>query len=345
MTNEPNATSGRKADHIRICLEEDVKGRGISNGFENYRFRHCALPETDFSELSLSTVFLKRRMDAPLLISSMTGGASQAGGINRRLAEAAQSRGWAMGLGSMRVALEREELVETFAVREQAPSVFILANLGAVQLNYGMGPDDCRRAVELAQADALVLHLNALQELFQPEGDTHFKGLLDRIEEVCRKLPVPVGVKEVGWGIDGETARRLSDAGAAFVDVAGAGGTSWSQVEKYRNSDPLRYAAADAFADWGIPTAECIREVRMELPDMPLIASGGLSNGVEAAKAIALGADMAGFGRSLLRDAVTGDEVAARLERIELELKAAMFAIGARDVRALRSTGRLVRQE
>jgi isopentenyl-diphosphate Delta-isomerase len=344
MTEEQNPTLGRKADHIRISLEEDVQGRGVTNGLEKYRFRHLALPELDFSDITLETAFLTRKISAPLLISSMTGGTSQAGQINRRLAEAAQSRGWAMGLGSMRAALEQEQLSATFNVRDAAPTVFILANLGAVQLNYGMGPDDCRRAVELAQADALVFHLNALQELFQPEGDTNFRGLLRRMEEVCRKLPVPVGVKEVGWGIDGDTARRLKDAGAAFVDVAGAGGTSWSQVEKFRNNDSLRYEAADAFADWGIPTADCIREVRAELPEIPLIASGGLSNGVHAAKAIALGANMAGFGRALLRDAVTGEDVALRLARVELELQAAMFAVGARDIEALRSTDRLITQ-
>ncbi|KIL36782.1 isopentenyl pyrophosphate isomerase [Cohnella kolymensis] len=342
MTDHSSPTSGRKADHIRISLEEDVQGRGITSGLECYRFRHKALPELDFSEISLETSFLKRRMAVPLLISSMTGGTAQAGQINRHLAKAAESRGWAMGLGSMRAALEQEQLSATFNVRREAPTAFLLANLGAVQLNYGMGPDDCRRAVELAQADALVFHLNALQELFQPEGDTNFKGLLRRMEEVCRKLPVPVGVKEVGWGIDADTARRLKDAGAAFVDAAGAGGTSWSQVEKYRNNDPLRYQAADAFADWGIPTAECVREIRMQLPDFPLIASGGLSNGVHAAKAIALGADMAGYGRALLRDAATGEDVALRLERVELELKAAMFAIGAGDIEALRSTDRLI---
>lgn len=343
MTEQQHPTLGRKADHIRISLEEDVQGRGVTNGLEKYRFRHLALPELDLSAVSLETYFMKHKMAVPLLISSMTGGTAQAGHINRRLAEAAQSRGWAMGLGSMRAALEQEQLSATFNVRQEAPTAFILANLGAVQLNYGMGPDDCLRAVELAQADALVLHLNALQELFQPEGDTNFRGLLRRIEEVCRKLPVPLGVKEVGWGIDSETARRLKDAGAAFVDVAGAGGTSWSQVEKFRNNDdPVRYEAADAFADWGIPTAECVRDVRSQLPDIPLIASGGLSNGVHAAKAIALGADMAGFGRALLRDAVTGEDVAFRLERVELELKAAMFAIGAGDIESLRSTDRLI---
>ncbi len=333
-------TAKRKADHIRICLEEPVQGKGITTGFERYRLRHAALPELDFGGVGLECEFLGRRVRTPLLISSMTGGTSKAGSINRRLAKAAEARGWTMGLGSMRAALEREELAATFQVRRIAPSIMIIANLGAVQLNYGLGPDDCRRAVEMAQADALVFHLNALQEVFQPGGDTDFRGLYRRLEEVCRKLDVPVGVKEVGWGIGGETARRLADAGVSFIDAAGAGGTSWSQVEKFRQSDPLYRAAAEAFADWGAPTAECVADIRSALPGMPLIASGGLRNGVDAAKALALGADLAGFGRSLLREAADEDgDPASVLARVELELRIAMFASGTPHVRALRHPG------
>lgn len=343
---EPGARprADRKLEHIRICLEEPVEGRGVTNGFEAYRFKHAALPELDFAEVKLDTAFLGKKLGAPLLISSMTGGSPETGRINRNLAEAAEERGWAIGLGSARSALEREDLADTFRVRREAPTALLLANLGAVQLNYGMGVAHCRRAVELAEADLLVLHLNALQETFQPEGNTNFGGLLRKIEDVCRELEVPVGVKEVGWGIDGATARRLRDAGVAFVDVAGAGGTSWSQVEKFRNPDPAAREAAEAFAGWGIPTAACVREARAALGDgaYPLIASGGLRTGVDAAMAIALGADAAGFGRALLRGAVeSGEAVAARLARVELELRAAMFAIGAGDVGALKATERL----
>ncbi|WP_276352892.1 type 2 isopentenyl-diphosphate Delta-isomerase [Cohnella caldifontis] len=337
-------TSSRKAEHIRICLEEPVQGVGVTSGFESYRLRHAAFPEMALGEVRLEASFLGKSLRAPLLISSMTGGTSRAGEINRRLAEAAEDRGWAMGLGSMRAALEREELAPTFRVRGEAPSIPIVANLGVVQLNYGIGPDDCRRAVELAEADALVFHANALQEVFQPGGDTDFRDLYRRLEEVCRKLDVPVGVKEVGWGIGGPVARKLAEAGVAFIDAAGAGGTSWSQVEKYRQKDPLYREAAEAFADWGIPTAECVREIREALPDIPLIASGGLRNGVDAAKAIALGADLAGFGRSLLRDAAEGGDVRGRLERVELELRAAMFACGARELSGLRQPGVLERR-
>lgn len=339
-------TSERKTEHIRLCLEEQVNAEGILNGFEKYRFRHNALPELDFAEISLKTAFLGASLRTPLLISSMTGGSRLAGEINMRLAEAAERRGWAMGVGSVRAAVERDELAHTFAVRRFAPSIPIIANLGAVQLNYGYGPEDCKRAVEIAGADMLVLHLNSLQEVFQPEGDTNFGGLLRRIEEVCRELPIPVGVKEVGWGIDGATAKRLREAGVAFIDVAGAGGTSWSQVEKFRGSDPVRRAAAEAFADWGIPTAECIREVRAAVPDAALIGSGGLNTGVDAAKALALGADLAGFGRALLEPAVQSEEqLDALLERVELELRTAMFGIGAGSIPALRNTSRLVRRE
>ncbi|MCC3379402.1 type 2 isopentenyl-diphosphate Delta-isomerase [Paenibacillus farraposensis] len=339
----PAARTGeRKIEHVRLCLQEDVAGQGITSGLERYAFKHCALPELHFDEVRLSTVFLARPVRTPLLISSMTGGSTKTGAINERLAEAAEKRGWALGVGSVRAAVEREELASTFAVRRLAPSIPIFANLGAVQLNYGFGVDDCRRAVEIAGADMLVLHLNGLQEIFQPEGNLDFSGLLGRIEELCRQLSVPVGVKEVGWGIDGETASRLYNAGAAFIDVAGAGGTSWSQVEKFRNPDPVRRAAAEAFADWGNSTADCIIEVRAAQPHGALIGSGGLRNGVDAGKTLALGADMAGFGRSLLGSAVASSEaLEARLEQVELELRTVMFGIGAGDIESLKNTTRL----
>jgi isopentenyl-diphosphate delta-isomerase len=342
----PAARTGeRKIEHVRLCLQEDVAGQGITSGLERYAFKHCALPELHFDEVRLDTTFLGRAVRTPLLISSMTGGSAETGAINERLAEAAEERGWALGVGSVRAAVEKEELAHTFAVRRLAPSIQIFANLGAVQLNYGFGVDDCRRAVDIAGADMLVLHLNGLQEIFQPEGNVDFSGLLGRIEELCRKLPVPVGVKEVGWGIDGETASCLYDAGAAFIDVAGAGGTSWSQVEKFRNPDPVRRAAAEAFADWGNSTADCIVEVRAVQPDGAVIGSGGLKDGVDAAKAFALGADLAGFGRSLLGSAVASKEaLEARLEQVELELRTVMFGIGAAGIEGLKDTTRLRRR-
>jgi isopentenyl-diphosphate delta-isomerase len=343
---EDALTAKRKGEHIRICLEERVEGEGVTTGFEKYRFVHNALPELDFESIRTETRFLDKPLRVPLLVSSMTGGTAAAASINRRLAEAAEARGWAIALGSMRAAIEREELAATFRVRKEAPNAPIIANLGAVQLNYGYGADECRRAVELAEADALVLHLNGMQELFQPEGDTNFGGLLRRIAEVCRTAGVPVGVKEVGFGFDADTAAALHEAGVAFLDVAGAGGTSWIQVEKFRSADGLRRKAAEAFADWGLPTSDCVKEVRDRLPDAYIIASGGLHDGVEAAKAIALGADLAGFGRTLLRNAASSDgteQLEEQFERIEFELRATMFGIGASTIEQLRTTDRLRR--
>ncbi|CQR58689.1 type 2 isopentenyl-diphosphate Delta-isomerase [Paenibacillus riograndensis] len=341
----PSPTTGeRKIEHVRLCLNEEVGASGITAGFEHYRFRHNALPELNYDDISLRTVFLGRELRTPLLISSMTGGSAATGAINARLAEAAERRGWALGVGSIRAAIERSELAASFRVRDKAPGIPVIANIGAVQLSYGFGVEECRRAVEIAGADWLVLHLNGIQEVFQPEGNTGFADLLTRIERVCRELEIPVGVKEVGWGIDGETAIRLYGAGVAFVDVAGAGGTSWSQVEKFRSSDPVRRAAAEAFADWGIPTAQCIAEVRAASKHGALIGSGGLRHGVDAAKALALGADLAGFGRNLLGPAVASEETLDQaLAQVELELRTAMFGIGAPDLAALRGTHRLIR--
>ncbi|MFD1422377.1 type 2 isopentenyl-diphosphate Delta-isomerase [Laceyella tengchongensis] len=343
MLERPDETKRRKAEHIDIVLKRDVTGKTITTGFEEYRFRHQALPEIDFDTVSLATSFLGKQVKAPLLISSMTGGTKETGEINRRLAQAAQARGWVLGLGSMRVALESAEALETFQVRQFAPDIPILANIGAVQLNKGLQVDDCRRLVDLIKADGLVLHLNPLQEVFQPEGDTQFSGLLQKIEHLCRKLEFPVGVKEVGWGIHGSLAKALVERGIAFIDVAGAGGTSWSQVEKYRSYNPVRFAAADAFREWGLPTAQCVIDVRHHVPDVPVIASGGLHHGVDAAKAIALGADLAGFGRTLLKSAADMDldALMQRLEQIELEMRICMFASGIRAVTELKHTEKL----
>lgn len=347
---QQTATAKRKGEHIQICLQEQVNSVGIETGLEGYRFKHNALPELSFEEIKLDTEWLGKKLRAPLLVSSMTGGTNEAGAINRRLAVVAEERGWAIGLGSMRAVIENEELTASFSIRKEAPTVPVIANIGAVQLNYGFGVEDCRRAVDIAEADALVLHLNSMQEVFQPEGNTDFGQLLSRIEKVCKSLPVPVGVKEVGWGIDSDTAALLDQVGVSFIDAAGAGGTSWSQVEKFRMQDPLRKQAAEAFADWGIPTADSIIEIRKQLPDSTLIASGGLINGVDAAKAIALGANMAGFGRVLLPGAANRDseisieQLLQQFKRIEFELQTAMFGIGAGTISELRETKRIIRK-
>ncbi|WP_160032699.1 type 2 isopentenyl-diphosphate Delta-isomerase [Paenibacillus sp. An7] len=337
-------TGERKIEHVRLCLNEDVNAQGITAGFESYRFRHAALPELDFADVQLNTMFLGQELRTPFLISSMTGGSGATGKINERLAAVAEARGWAFGVGSVRAAVEKEELAASFSMRKFAPTIPIIANLGAVQLNYGFGKEACQRAVDIAGASMLVLHLNGLQEIFQPEGNTNFSGLLKKIEKLCGELSVPVGVKEVGWGIDGETAARLYDAGVSFVDVAGAGGTSWVQVEKFRNEDMMKKAAAEAFVDWGISTAECINEVRQMNPGKAVIGSGGLTSGVDAAKAIALGADLVGFGRSLLGAAVESEEALhQRLHQVEFELRTAMFGVGAPRPTDLQGTKRLIR--
>jgi isopentenyl-diphosphate Delta-isomerase len=331
-------SASRKADHIRINLEEDVQS-GLRNGLENYRFLHQALPEFNLADVDTRTTFLRRELSAPFLISSMTGGTLQAGRINRVLAEAAQHHRIALALGSQRSALEDPSLAATFRVRDLAPDIPLLANLGAVQLNHGYGLDHCRRAVDMIQADALILHLNPLQEALQPEGDTLFAGLLPKIEALCRSLPVPVVVKEVGWGISGATAARLAAAGVAAIDVAGAGGTSWSQVEKHRHRSDSAIELASLFRDWGIPTAESLISCRAATAGMLLIASGGIRNGLEAAKCIALGAALVGVAGPLLHAAVRGtDAVDRALARLTSEMRVTMFAAGARDLASLSQT-------
>ena len=332
-------TVSRKDDHIRINLEENVQSHGITNGLENVRLPHAALPEVDLDEIDTRQVVFGRTLETPLLISSMTGGTPRARELNERLATAAQATGVAMGLGSMRVALERAEVASTFAVRVVAPKILLLANLGAVQLNYGYTADSCRRVVDLVQADALVLHLNALQEAVQPEGNTRFAGLLRRIEVVARELGkegVPVVVKEVGWGFSEMTSRRLAEAGVAAIDVAGAGGTSWSEVEMHRVTDPSGRRLARAFRGWGISTAEAIRNVRRGAPELTVFASGGLRDGVDAAKCLALGAHLAGMARPFLQAAVVStDAVIREIVDTARELRVAMFCCGVRNLHEL----------
>jgi isopentenyl-diphosphate delta-isomerase len=340
--NDGLATARRKLDHVRINLEEEVQST-VTTGLERYRFEHVALPEFDLADTDMSTVFLGRGVLVPLIVSSMTGGAEGLEAINMRLAEAAQERRVVMGVGSQRAALEDGELATSFAVRSVCPDIPLLANLGAVQLNYGMTVDDCRRAVDMIQADALILHLNPLQEALQPGGDSRWSGLLFKLEEVVRGLDVPVVVKEVGWGISGVVARRLAAAGVSVIDVAGAGGTSWSEVERHRAATPAGAAVAAAFSGWGIPTAESIRAVRAEAPDVQVIASGGLRSGVDAAKAIALGASLAGMAGPLLKAAAVSTEaVVDQLDIVSGTLRVAMFASGSRSLAELARPGALV---
>lgn len=337
-----NSIEQRKSEHIQITLNEKVTGESISTGLESLAFIHNALPEIDFDEISIEAPFLGFECKTPFLISSMTGGTALAETINRNLAMAAEERGWVLALGSTRALLDSDGHTSSFLMRKYAPNVPIMANLGAVQFNYGYGVEECRKIIEITEAAMLVLHLNSIQEVIQENGDTNFKGLLKKIEQLCSTLEVPVGVKEVGWGIDGHTAKKLIEAGIAFIDVAGAGGTSWSQVEMFRAKDPIRRAAAQSFSEWGIPTVESIKLVRGEIGNRPLIASGGMRTGLDGAKSIALGADLVGFGRSILKEATQSPEdVIEMMEIREMELRMAMFGIGASTIQELKDTPRL----
>lgn len=334
----------RKADHIRINLEEDVNFRTLTTGLEHYRFIHNALPELDLNAIDISTSFLGKPLKAPLLIASMTGGAAQAEPINFRLAEAAEQTGIAMGVGSQRAALEDEALAATFRIRHLAPNAVLLANFGAVQLNYGYGLDHCRRAVDMLAADALILHFNALQEAVQPEGDTNFSGLYDKVTQLCHSLEVPVIAKEVGWGFSEENVRRLVNCGIAAIDVAGSGGTSWSQVEMYRAQTEAQRRVAATFVDWGTPTSDAVLNARRASSYLPIIASGGLRSGLDIAKCIALGADLGSMAGPFLKAAV--QSVAAIVETIEItqaELRIAMFAAGIPNLVELQGTKQLRR--
>lgn len=336
----------RKSDHIRINLEEDVNFRQLTTGLEHYHFLHQALPEIDLADIDTSVSFLGKTLKAPLLISSMTGGTEQARQINLTLAEAAERCGIAMGLGSQRAALENPDLAASFQVRSVAPTAMLLANLGAVQLNYSYNVDHCRRAVEMIEADALILHFNALQEAVQPEGNTNFSGLLAKVEAVCRSLAIPVIAKEVGWGFAEDSVRHLAEAGVAAIDVAGSGGTSWSQVEMYRAKSEVRRRVAATFVDWGIPTSEAILWAKRGGSGLPIIASGGLRNGLDMAKCIALGASVAGMAGPFLKAAV--NSVQAVLDEIEIattELRIAMFSIGVDSIEGLQGTDRLMRRD
>lgn len=336
--SELSETAARKTDHIRINLENDVRS-SLTTGLENYRFIHQALPEIDLDQVDMSQVLFKRKIDAPILVSSMTGGTEEAARINQILAEAAQEKHLAMGVGSQRVALENDLAARSFQVRRFAPDILLFANLGAVQLNYSYTVAHCQRAVDMIEADALILHLNALQEAVQPEGETRFAGLLAKIRLVCRTISVPVIVKEVGWGISDQAAVMLADAGVAAIDVAGAGGTSWSQVEKFRIQDESLARVASAFQDWGIPTAESVQMVRRSAPQLPVFASGGLRNGIDIAKCVALGARLGGMAGPFLKAAALSLEDTLRMmDEVRREIKICMFAAGAANLDELQNT-------
>jgi isopentenyl-diphosphate delta-isomerase len=333
-------TQNRKADHLKVCLEDDVQCRETTTGLENYHFTHCCLPELDRAEIDISTQFLNKYLSAPILISSMTGGTDLAKTINYRLAAIAQEYRLAMGVGSQRVAIENPEVADSFKIRSIAPDALLFANLGAVQLNYTYGIEQCLRAIDLLEADALILHLNPLQEAVQTRGDQNFRGLFDKIAQLCETLPVPVIAKEVGNGISQKMAEKLIQIGVSAIDVAGAGGTSWAKVESGRAQDPKQRRLGMTFADWGIPTADCITQIRQVAPTIPLIASGGLRNGLDVAKTLALGADLGGLALPFLQ-AANDSEAALHLlvEILEAEITTVLFCTGTRDLNELKRSG------
>lgn len=341
MVETPNGrpTERRKLDHIKINLEQDVQFPWLTTGLEHYRFMHEALPELDLAEIDTTVDLLGKRLKTPILVSSMTGGTEQARLINLNLAEAAQAMGIAMGLGSQRAAVEHPELAATYQIRSVAPDILLFANLGVVQLNYGYGVDQCRRAVEMVQADALILHFNTMQEAVQPEGDGNFKDLLPKIETVCKHVGVPVIAKEVGWGFSERSARLLASAGVSAIDVAGSGGTSWSEVEYHRAPTAFHARVARSFADWGIPTAESIQYVCKAAPQMTIIASGGLRDGIDIAKCIALGASAGGMAGPFLKAASQSTEAVVELIReLDRQVRVAMFGAAVANISTLQQT-------
>lgn len=333
----------RKDEHISICLTEDVEPSGVSTGLEHYRFVHNALPEIDRNDISLDCSFLGKQLKMPLMISPITGGTERALQINKLLATAAQEFGIALSVGSQRISLRDPDTIPTFRVRKWAPDVLLCANLGAVQLNNGLSIDDCRRVVEMIDADVLTLHLNAIHECAQPGGDTDFSCLLPKIEAICGALSVPVMVKEVGCGISTDCAKRLLNAGVKAIDVAGTGGTSWPLIESYRANTPGEAEVGRALAEWGIPTAESICAVRAAAENMPLVASGGIRTGLDIAKCIALGADVAGIALPFLKAAEESyGTLSELLKSIADSLTSAMLGAGCADLCALRSSELLV---
>lgn len=320
----------RKSDHLRICTEEDVEVG--DPGFDMVRLRQRSSPEMALKEADTSVKFLGKTLDFPLIIEAITGGTPEAARINKALAAVAQEYGLGFGVGSQRAAIENPKLAKTFFVRDVAKDTLVIGNLGAVQLNYGYGLDECEKAVEMIGADALALHLNPLQEAVQPEGDTDFRGLIAKVNSVSKRLSVPVIAKEVGCGLDAATARKLQ---VAAYDAGGAGGTSWSLVESFRNGDRMGEVGV-TFAGFGTPTVDCV--VELAKLGKPLIGSGGVRTGLDAAKCIALGADVAGVALPVLRAYYAGGRkaVASYVEQFMSEFRVAMYLTGSKTVGKLR---------
>jgi isopentenyl-diphosphate delta-isomerase len=326
-------TGRRKIDHIKICLDQKAQAKTATSGFEDIHLVHRALPEINKSKINFSTTFFGKKFSAPIIVGAMTGGAEEATAINASIAEAVEKLGLGMGLGSQRAAIENRSLEKTYSIaREKAPNAFLIANVGGVQLVHGFGVKEVKRIIEMIDADALAIHLNALQEAVQPEGQTNFQGILSKISEIATSIQVPVIAKETGAGISAEDAKALEKAGVRAIDVGGAGGTSFAAVEYYR-SDKKKAAVqnylGEAFWDWGIPTAASLVENARSVK-LPLIASGGVRNGTDVVKAIALGASLASLSQPILETAVKGaKETEQKICCLIEELRNIMFLVGA----------------
>jgi len=326
-------TVERKNDHIRICLREDVEALLKRAGFGDIEFVHKAVPELDYEEVDTSVTFFGAKLRAPIMLTAMTGGSELGRKLNHRMASAAQKFGIAYSVGSQRAAIENSKLAKTYEVRDVAPDVFLVGNIGFSQISAGYGVKEVRAAVEMIRANTLSIHMNALQELIQPEGEPNYREAMKKLSRICRELGYPVIVKETGCGISSDVAKKLVAAGASALDVSGAGGTSWAGVEAYRRKDPSR---GITFWDWGIPTAVSTLEVSTSV-DVPVISSGGIRSGLDAAKALALGADMVGIALPALRAAAAGEgELEKFLRNFIFELRAAMFLTGCRKTEELR---------
>lgn len=335
-------TGKRKGDHIRICLDEKAQAKKATSGFEDIQLVHRALPETDKAKINLSTTFLGKKFSAPIIVGAMTGGTEQALKINASIAEAVEKLGLGMGLGSQRAAIENSALEKTYRVaRQKAPNAFLIANLGGVQLVHGYGVKEVKKTVEMIDADAVAIHLNALQEAVQPEGQTNFKGVLAKIAEIASAIELPVIVKETGAGISFEDAKALEKAGVKAIDVGGVGGTSFAAVEYYRStpkSDGVQHFLGEALWDWGIPTAISLIETTQTVK-LPTIATGGIRSGTDIAKALALNASLASLVQPILQTAMKGtQETEQKLCCLIEELRNVMFLIGVEKIGDLHKT-------